>query len=69
MNKQEWVLSQFKRGRTLSPVTAMAGCGTMRLAAIVFDLRGLGYDILTIPVKGSNGVNYATYKMVKKGKK
>lgn len=69
MNKTQWVLNQFKRGRTLTPITAMEGCGTMRLAAIVFDLRALGYDILTIFMKGSNGVNYAAYKMIKKGKK
>ena len=69
MNKQNWVLQQLKRGRTLTPITAMAGCGTMRLAAIVYDLKASGHEIVTIPMHKKSGVKYAAYKMVKKGVK
>ena len=60
-----WVYAQLKKGRTLTPILAMDGCGTMRLAAIIYDLRALGEKILTIPAKTKSGKKYATYKMMK----
>ena len=67
--KQQWVLTQLKRGRKLSPLEALEGCGTMRLAAIIHTLKLLGHDIVTIPASTGSCAKYATYKMVKKGKK
>ena len=67
--KQQWVLTQLKRGRTLTPITAFDGCKTMRLAAIIHALRLLGHNIETITMNKKTGVQYAAYKMVKKGKK
>ena len=63
-----WVYAQLKKGRTLTPILAMDGCGTMRLAAIIHDLRNRGEKILTIPAKTKSGAKYATYKMVKGSK-
>ena len=63
-----WVYAQLKKGRTLTPILAMDGCGTMRLAAIIHELRSRGEKILTIPAKTKSGKKYATYKLVK-GKK
>lgn len=68
MNQIAWVYSQLKKGRVLTPILAMDGCGTMRLAAIIHTLRERGVEIRTTPMKSKNGSNYATYKMVK-GKK
>ena len=68
MKQIAWVYSQLKKGRVLTPVVAMDGCGTMRLAAIIHTLRERGVEIRTTPMKSKNGSNYATYKMVK-GKK
>lgn len=68
MNQIAWVYSQLKKGRVLTPVVAMDGCGTMRLAAIIHTLRERGVDIRTTPMKAKNGGTYASYKMTK-GKK
>lgn len=63
-----WVYAQLKKGRTLTPILAMDGCGTMRLAAIIHELRSRGIQIRTTPMKTSNGSKYASYKMVKGSK-
>ena len=63
-----WVYAQLKKGRTLTPILAMDGCGTMRLAAIIHELRSRGEKILTIFANTKSGKKYATYKMVKGSK-
>ena len=63
-----WVYAQLKKGRALTPILAMEGCGTMRLAAIIHELRSRGIKIRTTPMKTSNGSKYASYKMVKGSK-
>ena len=63
--QRAWVYAQLKKGRILTPILALDGCGTMRLAAIIYDLRARGEKILTIPAKTKSGTKYATYKMVK----
>jgi hypothetical protein len=63
-----WVYAQLKKGRTLTPLLAMDGCGTIRLAAIIHTLRERGVMILTIPKKTQNGSKYASYRLVKGGK-
>ena len=60
-----WVYAQLKKGRTLTPIQAMEGCGTMRLAAIIYQLRERGVNIRTTQQKTKTGSGYATYKMVK----
>lgn len=60
-----WVYAQLKKGRTLTPITAMEGCGTMRLAAIIYNLREKGVNIRTTQQKTRTGSGYASYKMVK----
>jgi len=63
-----WVYDQLRKGRVLTPMAAMDGCGTMRLAAIIHELRNRLINIRTIPVKTKNGSKYASYKMVKGNK-
>jgi uncharacterized metal-binding protein len=65
MKQIAWVYAQLKKGRTLTPILAMDGCGTMRLAAIIHTLRERGVNIRTTPMKSKNGATYAAYKMVK----
>ena len=69
MEQIAWVYGQLKKGRTLTPIIAFDGCGTMRLAAIIHTLRGRGEDIKTIPIYRGNGAKYASYKLVKNVKK
>ena len=66
--QRAWVYAQLKKGRTLTPIMAMDGCGTMRLAAIIYDLRERGLNIRTTKLKSKNGSVYASYSMAK-GKK
>ena len=60
-----WVYAQLKKGRTVTPLQALDGCGTIRLAAIIHDLRESGVNILTIRATTKTGNKYASYKMVK----
>ena len=60
-----WVYARLKKGRTLTPIQAMDGCGTMRLAAIIYQLRERGVNIRTTQQKTRTGSGYASYKMVK----
>ena len=63
--QKSWIFSQLNKGRTLTPLDAFDGCGTMRLAAYIHDFREQGYNILTKMVYRKDGTQYATYKMVK----
>ena len=67
-SQKAWILSQLNKGRTLTPIVAFDGCGTMRLAAHIYELRADGYNILTKIVYRKDRTQYATYKLVK-GKK
>lgn len=60
-----WVYAQLQKGRTLTPMIALDGCGTIRLAAIIHTLRERGINILTIPMFAKTGKKYASYKLVK----
>ncbi len=42
MSQTEWILEELKRGRSVSPIDALAGCQCFRLAARVQELRERG---------------------------
>ena len=65
MNQINWVRTTLKRGVQLTPMVALNGCGTMRLAAIIHTLRGQGLNILTTIKETADGHRYASYKLVK----
>ena len=62
--QRAWVYSQLKKGKRLTALSAMDGCGSMRLAAIIHDLRGMGHSIIT-ETKTANGKRFAEYRMPK----
>ena len=62
MTKKSKVLEHFKSGNTLTPIQALELYGTMRLSAIVFNLKDKGYQIENINPRGE----YAIYKMIDK---
>lgn len=66
--QRAWVYAQLKKGRSITPIMALDGCGTMRLAAIIYDLRERGLNIRTAKLKSKNGAVYASYSLAK-GKK
>jgi hypothetical protein len=57
------VLNFLKRGNSITPIEALHNFGVFRLSAIVFTLRGEGYDIKTTMVSNGYGAKYASYRI------
>ena len=68
MNQISWVESQLKAGKLITPMDAMKGCKTIRLASHINVLRERGMNIVTHVKVASNGSRYAAYQLLK-GKK
>jgi hypothetical protein len=58
MTQKLQVLNHLQKNK-LTPLVALRNYGTLRLAAIVFELRSEGYNIVT------NNVNVGTKKKTK----
>lgn len=63
------VLAHLKAHGTLTSMEAFHEYGVTRLAAIVFELRAAGHDIVTVMCKGKdvfgNTCNFAKYVLKK----
>ena len=68
MNQIEWVTTNLKAGKIITPMDAMKGCKTIRLASHINKLRERGMNIVTHVKVASNGSRYAAYQLLK-GKK
>jgi hypothetical protein len=64
MTQTEWVLKEGQR-RWITPLDAFIGCGCLRLAARVLDLRRDGY-IVDRKIINQRGKHFAAYKVRKK---
>jgi len=67
MSQNDWVLAALKQG----PITAMdalKGCGCLRLAARVRDLRQRGHNIVSTIVT-QDGKVFAKYTLAKEKKR
>ena len=60
ITKKQKVLAHLPKGLTLSPIEAFNRYKTMRLSAIIFDLKKDGYPIANIGSK-----EYAIYEIEK----
>ena len=60
VNKTQKVLQHLLRGKTISPLEAFNRYKTMRLSAIIIDLKKDGYPIANIGSK-----EYAIYEIEK----
>jgi len=70
MSQQTQVLNHLKK-EPLTPLVALKKYGTMRLAAIVFNLRDEGHNIKTdiVNVGSKRNAKYvASYSLLKKKK-
>lgn len=63
MTQTEWVLREGKK-RWITPLDAYLGCGCLRLAARILDLKRDGYTINTKLVS-KNGKTFAAYRVRK----
>ena len=61
MSQAEWVLKEGKR-RWITPLDAYLGCGCLRLAARILDLKREGYSINKKMVH-KNGKVFAAYRV------
>ena len=63
MSQAEWILMTLRR-KPLTALDALEGCGCMRLAARINDLRADGHNIITQTEK-QNGKKFAKYHLIK----
>ena len=61
MSQTEWVLKEGKR-RWITPLDAYLGCGCLRLAARILDLKHEGY-IVNKKMIHKNGKTFAAYRI------
>jgi len=61
------VLNHLESFDSMTPMQAIEGYGITRLASVIYDLRGAGYDITTETVQSTNRfgdkVSYARYRL------
>jgi hypothetical protein len=61
MTQTDWVLKEGKR-RWITPLDAYLGCGCLRLAARILDLKRNGYTVSKKMVH-KNGKVFAAYRV------
>ena len=70
MSQREMILQHLKEGKEITPKEAYFEYDSLRLGAIIFDLRQEGYKISTRLVfyknKRGNTSHYAVYKLIDK---
>ena len=64
-SQTDMILKALKKGRKLTPLDALQEFGSFRLGARIYDIKQMGYNIITSMVKSSNGKTFASYKLVK----
>ena len=62
VSQQDKILRHLKKGKPITPLEALREYGCMRLAARVYDLRGLGHEIISETVE-RNGKKIARYRI------
>jgi len=64
MTQNEWVLKTAKR-KWITPLDAYLGCGCLRLAARMHDLK-CGGHLVTKKMIHKNGKHFAAYRIMEK---
>jgi hypothetical protein len=64
MSQTEWILKTAKR-RWVTPLDAYLGCGCLRLAARMHDLKCEGH-LVTKKMIHKNGKHFAAYRVMEK---
>ena len=66
ITQEQWILSALYWG-PITPMQALKGCGCLRLAARIKDLRDQGHNIITQKVS-ENGKTFAKYRLIEEKK-
>lgn len=64
MTQQEWVLSQLKRGKKLTALDALQGCGSFKLATRISELKAKGHNIVSETIE-QNGKRFTRYSLIR----
>lgn len=67
MNQHEWILRQLRMGRMITALDALNGCGSMKLATRISELKRDGHNIVTHMVS-QNGKKFAKYQLIRSKK-
>ena len=67
MTQNEWILRELSRGRIISGLDALKGCGSMKLATRISELKRDGHNIVTHMVS-QNGKKFAKYQLIRSKK-
>jgi Helix-turn-helix domain len=63
MTQTQQILAHLKDGKTITPLEALNLYGCLRLAAVIFDIKKLGYDIHTKTVAVGQHKHVAEYSL------
>ena len=63
-SQKQQVLEWLQKGWTLTPYQALRKFHSLRLGAIIFELRKEGYNITTMPFQVDKHTIVAKYRMV-----
>jgi hypothetical protein len=63
MSQNEWILQELKK-RPLTPLDALMGCGCLRLAARILELKVAGHNIIAELVTDGKK-KYSRYRLGK----
>ncbi len=64
MSQNQQILNHLQSGKKLTAIQALNKFDCFRLSARIGDIKELGYNIQTIPIK-KNGKRFAQYSLVK----
>lgn len=67
MNQHEWIMRQLKMGRMITALDALNGCGSMKLATRISELKRDGHNIVTHMVI-QNNKKFAKYQLIRSKK-
>jgi hypothetical protein len=67
MSQHEWILKQLQKGQMITALDALNGCGSMKLATRISELKQSGHNIVTHMVQ-QNNKKFAKYQLIR-GKK
>ena len=63
MTQEKAILNHLKHGKSITPLQALRWFGSLRLGARIWDLKRMGYNILTEIVKTETGKHVAKYSL------
>jgi hypothetical protein len=62
MSQHDWILKELKR-RPITALDAFKGCGTMKLATRISELRRNGH-LITTEIVTKKGKTFARYRLI-----